>query len=94
MHLNSYYFYTLLGCVIWIMVEVFKCDHCSHFSQDAETMRLHEIKCEWNEANKTCFTCEHSGCDINNVQTCELNVKIEGRINKSCGKWVQMFDYS
>ena len=76
------------------MIQVLKCDHCSHFTQDAEEMRMHEIKCEWNEANKTCFTCEHSGCDINNEQTCDLNVKIEGRINEGCGKWVQMFDYS
>lgn len=38
------------------MIEVFKCDFCTHFTQDAEEMRLHEVK---YPINKTCFTCKH-----------------------------------
>ena len=77
------------------MIQVFKCDHCSHFTQDAEGMRIHENKCEWNIKNKCCQTCEHSGGDIDGSTTCDLNIKIEGRFeNRNCSKWVEMFDYS
>jgi len=53
------------------MIQVFKCDHCHHFTQDAEEMRMHEVKCVFNEANKKCFTCLHSyeaGMPISAIQ--------------------------
>jgi len=77
------------------MIQVWKCDHCSHFTQDAAEMRAHEDKCEWNIKNKTCQTCEHSSGDIEGNTTCALNVKIKGRFgNVNCSKWFEMFDYS
>lgn len=42
------------------MIEVFKCDFCFHFTQDAEEMRIHESKCSFNPISKKCWTCKHS----------------------------------
>jgi hypothetical protein len=41
------------------MIQVFKCDHCHHFTQDAEEMRMHEAKCSFNPTNKKCWSCKH-----------------------------------
>ena len=42
------------------MITVFKCDYCTHFTQDKEEMRLHELKCSFNPINKKCYSCKHS----------------------------------
>jgi len=72
------------------MIEVFKCDFCTHFSQDAEEMRIHEKKCSFNPINKKCFTCIHqwdSGYDYS-IPECEKNLStLEGRETGNCIGW-------
>ena len=69
------------------MIEVFKCDHCSHFTQDAEEMRLHEGKCSFNPTNKKCWSCKHSfedGYPISgSMRGCELKLNV--RIGEEIG---------
>jgi len=76
------------------MIQVWKCDHCSKIAQDKDVIRRHEKECDWDERRKTCFTCEHQCGDINGDTFCNIGVKFEGKINKFCGKWVEMFDFS
>ena len=72
------------------MIEVFKCDFCTHFTQDAEEMRIHEAKCSFNPINKKCFTCTNqwdSGHDYS-IPECEKNLStLEGRENGNCIGW-------
>jgi hypothetical protein len=74
------------------MIQVFKCDHCHHFTQDAEEMRMHEVKCVYNEANKKCFTCLHSyeaGMPISgSMRGCEKKLDIvKGEKVGDCVGW-------
>ena len=55
------------------MIEVFKCDYCRHFTQDAEEMRIHEQKCSFNPQNKTCRSCLYSMEDYG-VRWCEKHL--------------------
>jgi hypothetical protein len=41
------------------MIQVYKCDFCYHFKQDAEEMRTHEAQCSFNPIKKTCYSCRH-----------------------------------
>jgi phage FluMu protein Com len=41
------------------MIQVYKCDFCHHFNQDAEKVIMHEIKCSFNPINKKCWSCKH-----------------------------------
>jgi len=72
------------------MIQVFKCDHCSHLRQDAEEMRIHEVKCSFNEINKKCFTCTHSwdsGHDYS-IPECEKHLStIDGHEKGNCVGW-------
>ncbi len=72
------------------MTEVFMCDFCIHFTQDAEEMRMHEKKCSFNPINKKCFTCKHtwdSGFDYS-IPECEKNLStLEGRDKCNCIGW-------
>lgn len=72
------------------MTEVFKCDYCSHFTQDSEEMRIHEAKCSFNPNNKTCFTCKYqwdSGYDFS-IPECEKNLStLDGRDKGMCNGW-------
>lgn len=86
------------------MKDIFRCDYCGYVTQDTDKIRTHEAKCEWNKANKTCFTCEYSGCDITHCRTCSIHVQIKdlfyinsiliSRLNRRCDKWVEPFDYT
>ena len=74
------------------MIQVFKCDHCHHFAQDAEEIRMHEVKCVFNEANKKCFTCLHSyeaGMPISgSMRGCEKKLDIiKGEEVGGCLGW-------
>ena len=74
------------------MIQVFKCDHCHHFTQDAEEMIIHEVKCVFNEANKKCFTCLHSyeaGMPISgSMRGCEKKLDIvKGEEVGGCVGW-------
>ena len=74
------------------MLQVFKCDYCSHFTQDAEGMRIHELKCKSNPNNKTCFTCIHSheaGYPISGHESgCDLNLDCyKGEQKGNCSGW-------
>ena len=72
------------------MIEVFKCDFCTHFTQDAEEMRMHEVKCSFNPINKKCFTCKHqwdSGYEYS-IPECGKNLStLEGRKQGNCIGW-------
>lgn len=60
------------------MLEVFKCDFCTSFTQDAEEMRMHELKCAFNPINKKCFACKHqwdSGYDFSTPE-CEKTFQL------------------
>jgi hypothetical protein len=72
------------------MIDVFKCDFCTHFTQDAEEMRIHEQKCSFNPINKKCFTCKYawdSGFDCS-IPECEKNIStLVGRDQGNCIGW-------
>ena len=72
------------------MIEVFKCDHCSHFTQDAEEMRIHEAKCSFNPIHKKCLTCIHSwdsGYDISMPECAKHLSTLKGREEGNCVGW-------
>lgn len=37
--------------------QVWKCTHCDASNSDKEKVIIHEKKCRFNPANKTCWTC-------------------------------------
>jgi hypothetical protein len=74
------------------MIEAFKCEHCNHFTQDVEKMEIHEVKCSFNPANASCYTCKHSheeGYPISGSQRgCEKNLDIiKGEKVGGCVGW-------
>ena len=71
---------------------VFKCEHCYHFTQDAEEMETHELKCSFNTTKKKCQTCKHSyeaGMPISgSMRGCEKKLDIrKGETVGSCVGW-------
>lgn len=42
------------------MIQVFKCDFCDHFNDDASKVQEHEDKCFANPVRKSCFSCKHA----------------------------------
>lgn len=78
------------------MIEVFKCDHCHHFTQDKEEMRIHELSCVFNPIAKKCYTCKHSfedGAPISgSMRGCELGFDvIDGEDDGNCSGWEKDF---
>ena len=80
------------------MIQVFKCDHCDHFTIDAREMIKHENKCKFNPKNKYCYTCNHAyeaGCPISGHEAgCSLNLDCE-KFEKegNCSSWTKfIFD--
>ena len=72
------------------MIKVFKCDFCKHFSQDAEEMRIHEIKCSFNPANKKCLTCKNAidvGFDYPIINCLKNLSTYEGEEYGNCIGW-------
>lgn len=61
------------------MIQVFKCDYCHYFAQDAGEMKVHEVKCSFNPILKKCYTCVHSyeaGAPISG-STCGCEKKLD-----------------
>lgn len=74
------------------MIQVFKCDHCSDTSQDAEEMRIHEAKCSFSPAAKKCYSCLHSyeaGMPISgSMRGCEKKLDTDkGETIGGCAGW-------
>lgn len=72
------------------MIQVLKCDFCTHFTQDVEEMRIHEVNCSFNPKNKKCFTCSHawdSGYDYL-IPECKKHLSIlVGMVQGNCSGW-------
>ncbi len=74
------------------MIDVFKCDHCRHFTQDAEEMRNHEIKCSFNPKNKKCYSCKYAFEDgyplSGHMAGCEIGLNtFKGEKVGDCEGW-------
>ena len=71
------------------MIQVFKCDHCIHFTQDVEEMRNHEKGCSFNPTNKTCFTCKNKIVDGRTTnEWCDKDLSLmDGEENGNCVGW-------
>ena len=74
------------------MIQVFKCDHCPHFTQDSEEMRIHEAMCSFNPSNKKCWSCGKSyeaGYPISgSIRGCEKNLDTsKGEETGQCVGW-------
>lgn len=64
---------------------VYGCEYCDKFFDFSKNCSDHELKCKYNDKNKTCFTCE-------NYQT-YMNEKYCLMDLKNCNKkhWVKKF---
>lgn len=69
---------------------VLKCSHCCHFEevQDGEKMRLHEINCSFNPANRKCFSCKYSESDGYGGRDCNAGCDtVVGEYRGNCSGW-------
>jgi len=73
------------------MIQVYKCDFCHHFNQDAEKVITHEIKCSFNPINKNCYTCKFyydAGGMYGSMPMCEKKLSTyEGIKAGNCMGW-------
>ena len=53
------------------MKPICKCDFCVTLDTE-EKIREHEALCNYNPANKTCYTCKHYYCKDHGWQKCEV----------------------
>lgn len=76
---------------LMIMIQVWKCDFCSHTNINPEEVKNHEPKCSFNKVNKKCFTCKFSyeeGWDYH-MPGCEIGLNtFDGEEKGNCSGWV------
>jgi hypothetical protein len=73
------------------MIQVWKCDFCSHTDLIPKKITEHEKDCSFNKANKKCHTCKFSyeeGWDYH-IPGCEINLDtFKGEEQGNCKGWI------
>lgn len=73
------------------MINVWKCDFCSHTNIEPNVITIHEKECSFNTKNKHCYTCKFSveeGWDYH-IPGCEIHMDpIKGEEDGNCKGWV------
>jgi len=66
-------------------ITAYKCDFCNKFLRSKMGIKLHESKCFYNPASKSCVTCEHlclknclNGKPLTELEERILNCQIKG----------------
>jgi len=76
------------------MIQVWKCDHCSHCDVDPYKLGQHENSCTFNKKNKTCYTCEYhceTGYDYS-IMDCEIGRSLINNENGGkCDGWIYRY---